>query len=574
MNEIVAELISDEGAIISGGNVVFYVNNTNIGSQTIANNIAKINYDFGKTGEFILNGTYNNGDDSFIMAPGVALILEISPEIFTDLYVSDSTGDDEHNNGSINSPFKTIKKAVFYAYGHDNVTIHILKGTYSGLQNTNILIDTTKLTIEGAGTSETIIDGGNTNYFFNIQKGNVLIKNLTMINGFTTESQPQISIQNTASVVLENIKYENNTKHAVVQDINILKQGIINYGALTIINSTFNNNVEVVYSQADSVLGIYNSTFSKNSGLHSYVRSLATTAIVDNCTFRDGVAAISANKISVSSSRFIHNTGTGIIGEDLYVVNCNFTDNYATSAAADAMGISGKGYVSDCIFTNNSAGGSGGAMSFNGEIYNSKFYNNTAATLDVGAGGAICIYGGGDFHEGGNSNYATIGNCYFEGNKALASGGSAMTTGGGAIMNYGNLIVMDCTFVDNYAVHRGGAIRNGEGYDNAVLTVYTSKFIDNYAGNNGGVITSYMDPSQYSVIGTIHIHSSEFINNTAGATAGAIEISRTNADIDDCLFDGNTALNGGAISISASKATINTSNFTNNNGFAGGAIRV
>ena len=573
MNDIIAEIISDDGAIVTGGNVEFYVNDTSVGKATVTNSMAMVTYKFGENGNFLLNGTYNKADDSFIIIPGEA-VINAYPVEFTDLYVSDSKGSDD-NDGSINSPFKTIKKAVYYADGHENVTIHVLEGTYKGIVNTNIIIDN-NLNIVGDGIDKTIIDGENVNYFFDIQKGNVVIKNFTMIKGYAPESYKlQITIRETSSLVLENVKYDNNTARALSfnNDNNL---GISNYGSLTVINSTFNNNniginymSDVIYSQYNSVLRIYNSTFSNNGGYGTIFIQGATTAIIENCNFtnHDALHIIYSNgnnPIIITSCNFVNNAANCIQG-NVEVTDSTFIDNHYSSnnMGWNGVGIDGSGYVSDCIFINNTAYGNGGAMKFyNGEIYNCEFYNNTAASMSAGAGGAIVING-----------QTTIGNCYFEGNQALASGGSAMTTGGGAIMNYGNLIVMDCTFVDNYAVHRGGAIRNGEGYDNAVLSVYTSKFINNYAGNNGGAITSYMDPSQWSVIGTIHIHTSEFVNNTAGVTAGAIEIFRTNADIDECLFDGNTALNGGAISTS-SRTTIATSNFTNNNAFSGGAIRI
>lgn len=62
------------------------------------------------------------------------------------------------------------------------------------------------------------------------------------------------------------------------------------------------------------------------------------------------------------------------------------------------------------------------------------------------------------------------------------------TSNGGAILNKGNLIVTDCTFINNTAGGDGGAIRN---QDNGIATVLDSNFINNTASASGGAISNY-----------------------------------------------------------------------------------
>ena len=481
------------------------------------------------------------------------------------LWVDAENGEDVETAGNETNPFKTISYAISQSPKSISPiayvpTIHLKEGTYKGEQNTKITIDIpSKLIIAGAGKDKTIIDGENANYFFNIATGNVLFSNLTFINGFPTQSNPyciNVEMFTFASLELDNIKFENNTQgYSDCQEILVDY-----YGSLKVTNCEFNHNgnerqTAVIYAPQGNIK-ISNSTFTENIGSRSIIR-------------------ISNGNLNVTSSSFIDNNACCICGDEgtnneFYVVDCNFTNNDALNSNGPKGGaIYGKGYVSNCIFTNNSASSDGGAIYFvSGEILNCEFYNNTAATLSSGSGGAIYAYGEAD-------KQSSIENCYFEGNKALAGEGST-ASGGGAIYTYQATSVISCTFINNSAVQRGGAIRNGGTYLYN-LTIIDSIFINNTAGANGGAISAYIHPSTAAAGGYNNIYSSQFINNTAGVEGGAIENYRTQLNIDDCSFEGNTALSGGAIITGSDKANIITiitnSNFTNNHAESnGGAI--
>ena len=546
----------------------YYIDGEQVGAATVINGTAPLDatkaFDNGEhTISCALQGmsstvmpTINNGT--------LTVNIDITP---VELWVDVENGEDVETAGNETNPFKSISYAI--SQSSFNATLHLKEGAYKGENNTNITISTIFLTIIGEGKDKTIIDGENSNYFFDIANGNTIFSNLTFVNGFVAKDDNRwedycIRVSSTSSLVLDSVKYENNTEMDTENMHNYY--GILDNGLLTIINCEFNNNGNdkglcIISSNMANPIIIYNSTFANNTG---------TRYIIQN---QNGLT-------NVTSSHFIDNKATCIYGQlgsndEVYVVDSNFTNNHALNQnGLNGGAIYGRGYVSDCIFTNNSAYSYGGAIYFDkGEILNCDFYDNSAPTISAnGGGGAIYIRSNGQ---------ATIENCYFKGNKALTAAGPKCS--GGAIFNEGIALIISCNFTDNSAVQRGGAIRNGFGYGANNLTVIDSIFINNTAGSGGGAISAYLDPSSWTVSGYNYIYSSIFINNTASVDGGAIENYRPLLDIDDCSFEGNTALSGGAIKIDgktngayfyySKTAVISNTNFTKNHAeSSGGAI--
>ena len=564
MNDIVATLSNKDNAIISGGIVNFYVDGVLIGNSALSNNKANLNYVF-KNGQYTISGNYSNALNDLVINNGTAKI-NVIPLTITDLYVSDSLGNDNYN-GSLLYPFKTIKKAVYYAYGYDNVTIHILDGIYSGNENTNIIINTGLLTITGRNA---VIDGGNSNTFFTINNAkNLIIDNLTFINGLMS-SNGNIYISKTSGVTLKNVIYMNNN---AVASLTAYVRNIYNNGYLTIIDSIFKNNGAdngyiqsgVIYNNGDVSLTINNSKFINNTGSFSaciyHIRNYFDNSL-NNCYFDDNYGRyVNYGAFNITGCNFVNNHGICVQGS-FNVINSNFTsnpvidDHYGTGAA-----LNGQGDVFNCNFINNSAYGDGGAIVISGgSIIKCSFINNTAGATGSGSGGAI--------FSNGNT---VISNCYFEGNSV--SIGDPSRNGGGAIMNRGSLTVMNCNFVNNTASTIGGAIRNGMGYSTDTITIMYSNFTGNHAGSWGGAVASYTDPSQYQQVAKTYMTGCIFTNNTAGSLGGAYYTARSLGNtIDDCVFNGNQAPSGGALMISSDLKITNCS-FIKNNATEGGAIR-
>lgn len=104
--------------------------------------------------------------------------------------------------------------------------------------------------------------------------------------------------------------------------------------------------------------------------------------------------------------------------------------------------------LTNCDFTNNYAGGGGGAVSYNGlstcVISNCKFTNNKTGPLGAntgGSGGALSTTGS------GNGGTYTVTGCTFSGNQVL----NASAQGGAIINNNGALTATYCRFINNSA---------------------------------------------------------------------------------------------------------------------------
>jgi hypothetical protein len=156
----------------------------------------------------------------------------------------------------------------------------------------------------------------------------------------------------------------------------------------------------------------------------------------------------------------------------LTLVGCEFSDN--ASGSGGAVYCNYPTVVSNCLFTGNTAGFSGGGLIVNallrmvastvtsntsavdgggiavaqGELYNSVFSGN-ACTND---GGGICI-------NSANTLASLVANCTVYGNLAWATTSHASYEhGGGGIYSYGPTTIRNCTIVSNACPnwHGGG----------------------------------------------------------------------------------------------------------------------
>jgi uncharacterized repeat protein (TIGR01451 family) len=128
----------------------------------------------------------------------------------------------------------------------------------------------------------------------------------------------------------------------------------------------------------------------------------------------------------------------------------------------------------------------------------------------------------------------------------LTQGKTGRNGHGGAILNYGNLIVENCTFTDNNADLWGGAIMNyipGLSSNTLTSTITNCTFTGNSA-LIGGAITNQRDGTG-SLTSTIT--NCTFTGNSAQFWAGAIENWGGDTTVTGCTLTGNSANIGGAI---------------------------
>ena len=313
---------------------------------------------------------------------------------------------------------------------------------------------------------------------------------------------------------------------------------------------------------------------------------------VDNCRFID-------NEAMKNSSYDFGGRGGAVYLQNCTHGNCTnttFTNSYfyhniagTNGGAIDWHDGAHDGLVEKCIFINNTAKRSGGAIFWdghNGTVRYSKFYDNHA----LGEVDATSVLG------------------------PVTAGGD-----GGAIMWSGALGDVEyCNFVNNTAAKRGGAVflQASEEEDSDNTTFRHSYFKNNTAGTNGGAIdwnegshnglvdnVTFIDNTAMCSGGAIFwfgmdgvVNNSRFIDNhalgltealnsfgnlTYGGHGGAIIWTGANGTIENSTFDKNDAkVNGGAIFLQGSEKYGNCSNvvvrdskFTYNiAGVNGGAI--
>lgn len=201
--------------------------------------------------------------------------------------------------------------------------------------------------------------------------------------------------------------------------------------------------------------------------------------------------------------------------------------------------------IRNCVFRDNFAITSGGAVSFMNiapVIENCAFLDNSAVH-----GGALSLI----------NSVATVTGSRFDGNAATESGGAVMSG------NASTLELTDCTFTGNTAVLRGGAIVSPGSDLTAEATTFDQNAVSDAEGNSGGAI--YFNGSVLTLIG------STFSGNTAVSEAAAISTyGATAVTITDSIFEQNSdggTTEGGAIFVhETGPLTMTGTRFSQNTG--------
>ena len=347
------------------------------------------------------------------------------------------------------------------------------------------------------------------NYDSNLTNGVVINKNLYIIgNDYTIDANNSARIFNVTNGAIFKI------------DDATLTNGRADYGG-------------AIYVDADSFLNtqyvvLYNNTATYRGGA---IYSEGTVDVMDSVldgndiTFRtknddNGGAAIYNLKgdLSISNSNITNNL------KDIVIRNGNAGD-----LLVGVVVTSGYTFIEDSYFANNT-GSWGGAISslgyMNDESYllsikNSKFEGNNATF-----GGAIFV----------ESSELVVDNCTFVNNKGVGVGSSGTSnTQGGAIVVFpdgANAKITDSTFTANSA-NTGGAVSLAGVDSDSIIENCT--FTDNTANDGGAVYLWTQDDA------VVTVANSTFTGNTAGwgnaiSTDGTLALSNntisgTSADI-------------------------------------------
>ena len=545
-----------------------------------------------------LNGVYANDDFNQTLGDNS---LDSNAQVF---YV-DVNGNDNNTGLSKNQSVKSLNK-VFDSYDSSNdLTIYIANGIYSSENNTNVILwyNSSKITIIGEDLNKTILNGENLHKFFWISKDtNVVLANLTLINGYDTVKGG--AIENYGNLTLVNCNFKNNKiSTGTASSMSNLACGgaIYNNGSLNIINSSFiSNSAGSIYTTNSyggaiynlGSLSIKNSVFNNNA-LDTFIDwTYNNNAAVGFIAFQEGAAIASySNNVEIINTSFANNQ------IDVYSECFYESSSFCQYSAGGAVYFEGDNYnFIDCSFNNNNAD-TGGAIYYKGNnvmFDNCDFKNNSAFR-----GGALMTI---DYNPNSNSYFwhnltsnpyknLTISNCNFINNLITQNhminiyfriGYGA----GAAYLKVDDVSVINSSFENNGLKKDYKKYKNYNG--NSVNFCHSGAIF--FYGQNSIVINSTFDSNNGEFGGAImtfgfdtNIYNCSFCNNSAfNGDGGAIYHSIGNITVDNCYFDLNTATRyGGAIQASYmytdeyifdQQSVYKNSLFKNNSASYGGAI--
>ena len=260
----------------------------------------------------------------------------------SDIYVSPS-GNDTSNNGTVDSPYQSIGKAVNQSSDSSNVNIYLDEGTYRGKgNNTEIVINKAhisqggSISIIGKGKDKTFIDGDSASFLFDIRADSIVyLYNLTIRNCKNTNGG---AILNYGNLSITNCNFENN--YATSYGGAIYSSGV----DLNIVNSVFNNNTgpydgAVIYA---SIIKLNNCSFNNNMAISNIVYGSNANSFVYNCYF--------INNTINSTSSWIYGTlrmyGGSIVNNTF--INCSAPNSDSTPT----LYIGGNIYLKNNTITN------------------------------------------------------------------------------------------------------------------------------------------------------------------------------------------------------------------------------
>jgi predicted outer membrane repeat protein len=278
------------------------------------------------------------------------------------------------------------------------------------------------LTLKGAGSGSTIIDGNQAGSVFTISGGfTVLIADLTIKNGKGNTSIGG-GLMNNGDVTLTNV--------ALINNSGPFGSAIRNPSKLTLINSVISNNTN---SEAGTILSggtltIDKSTFSNNSTLNGGALYIAGgTATINNSTFSgnssgDGGAIFATGTVTIQNSTISGNSannGGGLVTNDGATSNVTIVNStIAGNSAQSGGGI--KKYLGSVTLKNTIVAGNNGSNCVGGI---------SSAGYNLSSDGTCALGGPGDLANVDPKLYSLANNGGSTATHALAADSPAINAG-------------------------------------------------------------------------------------------------------------------------------------------------
>ena len=524
------------------------------------------------------------------------------------------------------STFEDLNQTVNNDTINDGDVINLTNDyTYSGTDSSTIgnegVSISKSITIDGKGYT---LDASNKSSIFEIKaNSHVIFKNITFINGYSSDNGGAIKVDSGSSIELIDCTFSNNFAENNGGAIFINSDSLTSVSLIS--TSTFTDNTakngSAIYVMGSSV-NISSSVFTNNLA-KAYGGSLYVDGVlhINLTTFKD-------NRASNGGAIFLNDT----FGKYSTIENSTFENNNATGDGGACFISADNVHVKDLIFKDNVAGDDGGAFNWAGSygvIYNITCINNRGISVNTSStrGGTICLTGS---NVNITKSHFSLSSAYMDESKdySKVDGGALFITGndvvvdettfdscnstnnGGAVYVIGNRThILNCDFNNCIGRDAGALFINGTG-----CTLYNSTFTNNVANDDGGAIywngndgiiynitcnnnkgVSGWDPldGKYSSTrgGTICLtgsnvnitkssfkSSSAFMDETkdySKVDGGALFITGNDVIVNDTTFDSCTATNnGGAVYVIGNRTHILNCNFTNSIGRDGAALFV
>lgn len=309
---------------------------------------------------------------------------------------------------------------------------------------------------------------------------------------------------------------------------------------LTIINSTFNNNI------------------AHENGGAIYLSGLNIE--INGSMFINNTARLQGGAVYIASTR----TSSGSTSR---IYDSKFIANHA-SIGGGAIYAPASIQIGRSAFIENSARSRGGGAIYTGgyhsdiDVIDSVFKNNSAAYCGV--------FDIDELHHRVKLLRSTFSMNVATGQSdishILSFSGIKSDIGGVICVRNASVVILDSNFTNNLAVGYGGVMY----VDDSKITVEKSTFDGNVGGRSGGVLYSELHRIQLKVT------FSSFTNNHAqNGDGGVLYIGRAHSrvNISDSKFDFNTATDrGGVFVMYGGVLELNSTNVYNNGAELGGAI--